>query len=101
MRPSHPSVVKQRAAASKAKGRHPGTAACPGHSTPGGAAGDTGPRLPLGGKARIPPLTPYLVLGASVPGAPRALDRPPTSGGMAPRAEPAAQPGSSPRSDDS
>lgn len=43
MQPSHPSVVKQRATASKAKGRHPGTAACPGHSTPGSAAGDTGP----------------------------------------------------------
>lgn len=58
MQPSHLSVVKQRAAASEAKGRHPGMAACPGHSTPGSAAGDTGPRLPLGGKAWIPALTP-------------------------------------------
>lgn len=39
-----------------------------------------------------------LVLGASVPGAPRALARPPTPGVTAPRAEPAAQPDSSPRS---
>lgn len=51
MQPSHPSVVKQRAAASKEKGRHPGTVVCPGHSTPGSTAGDPGPGLPLGGKA--------------------------------------------------